>query len=95
MEELQISSLHQLARQVRVDVALVSRLGSSGLSSWQSDRWAIRLGVHPVQIWPEWCWIWAGEPDLPDEPYVEHRNTQTVLAEGLPATLRRNPASAA
>jgi hypothetical protein len=25
------------------------------LTVWQADRYAVRLGMHPAQIWPEWA----------------------------------------
>lgn len=27
-----------------------------GLSPWQADRMAVRLGSHPALIWPEWLY---------------------------------------
>ena len=27
----------------------------NGLTDRQADRWAIRLGYHPIEIWPTWC----------------------------------------
>ena len=28
---------------------------SNGLTDQQADRWACRLGFHPIEIWPNWC----------------------------------------
>ena len=81
MAELGIGGVRQLAREVHVDVALVSRCMTAGVTAWQADRWATRLGVHPVLIWPEWLDVWAAGPDLPDAPYREHRNRETVKVD--------------
>lgn len=30
------------------------RQGKTYFDQWSADRYAIRLGMHPAQIWPEW-----------------------------------------
>ena len=30
------------------------RLDGIKLSTWQADRYAIRIGQHPSMIWPDW-----------------------------------------
>jgi lambda repressor-like predicted transcriptional regulator len=30
------------------------RTSNTMLSPWQADEYAVRLGKHPSQIWPEW-----------------------------------------
>lgn len=48
-------TLDRLGRKSReVDVA-----AQSGLSDEQADRWAIRAGLHPAQVWG-WEWVEAG-----------------------------------
>lgn len=32
----------------------LSRHRSSGLTETEADRTAIRLGLHPSELWPEW-----------------------------------------
>lgn len=35
--------------------AEIQRAADEGLSDVMADRWAIRAGVHPAQVWPGWC----------------------------------------
>lgn len=48
-----------LALRLRPDSALrtawrwVDRARESGLSVWEADRVAIALGLHPVELWPD------------------------------------------
>lgn len=32
----------------------VALAAATGLSDTQADRWAIALGYHPAQVWPDW-----------------------------------------
>lgn len=36
------------------DSGALTRAARDGLSDVQSDRWAIRCGVHPAAVWPDW-----------------------------------------
>lgn len=56
------------------DLALMRQLGISGytladakaegLTEVQADTWAVRLGWHPSNIWPEW---WEHAPPWTDD----------------------------
>jgi hypothetical protein len=45
-----------LARRVGVSPSAVTTAARDGLSDHQADRWAIRLGTHPLLVWG-WAWI--------------------------------------
>lgn len=42
------------------------RLDGIKLSTWQADRYAIRIGQHPAMIWPDWF-------DLTEYPPAERQ----------------------
>lgn len=37
-----------------VDTTALNRAAEFGLSDLLADRWAIRAGHHPAEIWPDW-----------------------------------------
>lgn len=43
-----------LARALGVDRANATRWRRNGIPMDTADRIAVRLGWHPVEIWPEW-----------------------------------------
>jgi hypothetical protein len=45
-----------LARRVGVSATVVKVAARDGLSDHQADRWAIRIGSHPLLVWG-WAWI--------------------------------------
>ena len=52
---LGMSSLRTLADKLDVNVRTVQRYLSSGLTFDQADRIACALGMHPLEIWHDWC----------------------------------------
>lgn len=42
-----------IARALGVNRATVLRAVHHGLSPLQADRYAVRLGFHPLELWPE------------------------------------------
>lgn len=38
----------------RIDPANLHRARRDGLTDVAADRWAIRLGLHPAEVWPDW-----------------------------------------
>lgn len=44
--------LRSLARTLGVDPAVLCR----PLSMWQADRYACRIGIHPVDVWGADVW---------------------------------------
>jgi hypothetical protein len=44
----------RLARAVGVSTRTVYRRKHTGLCPWAADRWAVALGRHPGDVWPEW-----------------------------------------
>lgn len=44
----------QAARELGIDRQMIYRWQRDGLGIYQADAIAIRLGRHPVAIWPDW-----------------------------------------
>ena len=44
----------ELARRTGFAVRTVQRWTTTGVPLYSADRLAIRLGVHPATIWPNW-----------------------------------------
>ena len=42
------------ARRVKANGQTARRAYTKGLTDRQADQWAIRLGYHPGEIWPDW-----------------------------------------
>ena len=45
----------QLMKQLRVSGVTAKHAIDYGLTDRQADTWAIRLGYHPIEIWPTYC----------------------------------------
>ncbi len=43
----------------------LQRLRLDGLTVWQADKWACRLGAHPLEVWGV-AWLGAGEAGSDD-----------------------------
>lgn len=41
-------------RLVGVSGAVIEAAHIVGLSDTQADRWAVRAGLHPAMVWPDW-----------------------------------------
>lgn len=41
-------------RDLNVSSAELARQTTTGLSDAMADRWAVRCGFHPSEVWPEW-----------------------------------------
>jgi hypothetical protein len=46
--------LIEIARYFGVSKAAVSKWRERGLSCVQADELAVRLGLHPCELWPDW-----------------------------------------
>lgn len=44
----------ELARRTGYPVRTIQRWTTTGIPYYSADRLAIRLGVHPAIIWPNW-----------------------------------------
>jgi len=42
-------------KQLRVSGVTAKHAIDHGLTDRQADTWAIRLGYHPIEIWPTYC----------------------------------------
>ncbi|MBW3536188.1 MAG: hypothetical protein KY395_00270 [Actinobacteria bacterium] len=47
-------SVSGLARALRRDRVQVSKWRRDGLPMASADRIAVALGMHPVEVWPDW-----------------------------------------
>jgi hypothetical protein len=43
-----------LARIVRASGSTMKRAAADGITLDRADRWAVALGRHPSEVWPEW-----------------------------------------
>lgn len=43
------------ARLLHVSGATWAQFRRTGLSAFQADRLAVRLGLHPAEVWVDWC----------------------------------------
>lgn len=57
---------HQVAERLGINERQVYRLRHIGLTADAADQLAVRLGHHPVEVWPsEWLQVeWTDEPEL-------------------------------
>lgn len=39
------------------------RASREGLTIWTADAWAIRCGLHPAEVWPDWIKLAAADDD--------------------------------
>jgi hypothetical protein len=49
--ELFIARLKQDGRWGFIDTSTVHKWRSRGFTVWVADRWAVKYGYHPVEIW--------------------------------------------
>ncbi len=47
-------SISELARQCSVHVRQMQRYRADGIPECVADRMAVRAGLHPGEVWPEW-----------------------------------------
>ena len=43
-----------LAEALDVSISTITRRMRTGLDEYEADRYAIRSGVHPTHLWPDW-----------------------------------------
>lgn len=63
----------ELAVELAINGSEITRAALHGLSDLQADRWAIRLGFHPVLVWG-WDWI---------DDALASASPRTLLADDL------------
>jgi acetyl-CoA acetyltransferase len=49
-----LESLTAFARVAGLPYTTVNTAARMGLTDEQSDHWAVRFGMHPLQVWPNW-----------------------------------------
>lgn len=56
-------TLAELALELGTTRDVVDAAARRGLSDFQADEWAIRVGFHPLLVWG---WAWVDAADMPD-----------------------------
>ncbi len=51
---LHFANISEFARAVEVDRAQMSRYMRDGFPPLAADTIAIRVGLHPSEVWPDW-----------------------------------------
>lgn len=69
-----------IAQALNVTPRYLQHARRQGLTPWQADRYACRLGVHPSTIWPTWF------QDTPDNIHgtAANNTTKTHCPNGHP-----------
>jgi hypothetical protein len=49
-----LGTRRQLARRLGVDDAQITRWNRTGLEDRTADRVGVALGMHPLELWPDW-----------------------------------------
>lgn len=57
-----IKTTTELAKRLRVSGTTIKDAAARQLTDERADSWAIRLGLHPAEVWPDW---WAYDPEHP------------------------------
>ena len=52
IEIARVEELGELARVLKVSGKTMARIEREGLSWFQAERFALRLGRHPAEVWP-------------------------------------------
>lgn len=58
-----IARLERDERLAAVDPTFVSKWRRNGIDVWAADRWSIRLGYHPLEIWGQDFYVGVAEMD--------------------------------
>jgi hypothetical protein len=72
-------SARELARRIRASGHTVGIAARDGLTDVQADNWAIRLGLHPLDVWG-WAWIERAD-DADGRP--AHLRLATILRDQI------------
>ena len=59
-----IETVRELAELLDVSLSVARKRMERGIAEYEADGFAVRLGFHPVEVWPEW---FQGVPPLDDE----------------------------
>lgn len=72
---------HQLAIRINASNLSMHRYERDGLTIWQADRFAVRLGFHPANVWPDWWHPTDGRNTRPLQPASSTRYMTTTSRE--------------
>ena len=59
-----IETVRELSELLGISLAVARKRMERGVTEYQADGFAVTLGFHPVEVWPEW---FEGAPGLDDE----------------------------
>jgi hypothetical protein len=62
LEQLAGLTASELCRRLRVSGARLRELRACGLDTWQADRYAVRAGLHPIEVWGD-AWTTCDDDD--------------------------------
>ena len=54
LDHVSCHNLCDLSRRSGYPLRTIQRWKTNGIPLYSADRLAIRLGVHPANIWPQW-----------------------------------------
>src|SRR5262245_1314694 len=74
-------SRNGLARQLRLAGHTLRTASRRGLSDVQADRWAVRLGLHPVEVWGSSWYDGVGDRGVPSHARVE-QHLRSLIERG-------------
>jgi len=74
-------SRNGLARQLRLAGHTLRTASRRGLSDVQADRWAVRLGLHPVEVWGSSWYDSVGDRGGPSHARVA-RHLRSLIERG-------------
>src|SRR5262245_6900567 len=78
-------SRNGLARQLRLAGHTLRSASRRGLSNVQADRWAVRLGLHPVEVWGRSWYDGVGDGGGPSHARVaQHLRSRIERGELRP-----------
>ena len=54
LDQVTCTNLCDLARRSGYPVRTIQRWKTTGIPYYSADKLAIKLGLHPANIWPQW-----------------------------------------
>lgn len=75
-------SLTQFAEMLHVNYRDVARAVQEGLGTKRADRWAVKLGLHPYEVWPIEEFSLAAEVEHVRHWYAGHLKVRSPASRG-------------
>jgi hypothetical protein len=83
-----IQSMKQLRDIFPMNGTTYRQVMDEGLATDQADRWAVRLGLHPWQVWPDWSHIECAATDC-DATFIPKQAHQRFCGSTCSSRQRR------